>query len=204
MQLILDGIPAKQEVNEGNIIQIVEDYLKKCAKNNRVFTTCRIDGTELDVEDPLEVLRKNLKQRNIKRVEIITQDKYELVEDTIKTVLEYNEKLIPAIRQLATDIYTGEEINRELWQGITGGLEWVISVCMLLDQNFVMLSNKSKSTRETVQNVNTILNEIVQAMTYTDMIAVADLLEYELVEKLEQINNIFKVYISESKLTTKN
>jgi len=141
---------------------------------------------------------------NIKKVEIITQDKCELVEDTIKTILEYNEKLIPAIRQLATDIYAGEEINGELWQGITGGLEWVISACMLLDQNFDMLSNTSKLTRKTVQNVNKILNEIVQAMTYTDMVAVADLLEYELVEKLEQINNIFKVYLSESKLTTKN
>ncbi|MTI84037.1 MAG: hypothetical protein FH756_09030 [Firmicutes bacterium] len=198
MEVILDGVPVKQRIDAGNITFIVENYLKRLNEEDKVLVTFKINNIELDSDQPLEALRINLEEGIVETVEVITQARTALVHDTITTGVDYAEKLINATRQFAADINAGKSFNQELWQNLTDGLEWLTSVCFLVDSPLNSLSGIEASPGDIVQSFNKILIDTVEAMAADDMVAVADLLEYELAEKLEQIMGIFEVYISKS------
>lgn len=194
MQLILDGeLVMNQEINVGRIIQAIEDYLRQSLNKGRVLFSCRIN--DMEVEDPIETLLINDKENNIKTVEIVTKDKITLIYETVETAIQYNVKLVSAIKNIATDINTGKDFDQKIMLQIIEGLEWLLSVCIRLEnQKNLLTFNNVESFVDIVEDIKKALNSLVEAMEIGDMVTLSDIFEYELLEKLERIGEILQSY----------
>ncbi len=188
MQVLLDGEVVEKDVGKEIILKVVDKYLSGTIDSDRVIKHFFINGIEVDQH--LEAVDINIEQNNIDVIEIVTESKAELIYGTIKTVSEYLPKLTFAIHDISSSINLGKEVDKGLWKQVIEGLEWVSSVCSHLYQNNQYLPRSEGDLKTLIDKMKETLLGLVDALESGDLVAVSDILEYELAEQLNILNDI--------------
>lgn len=102
-------------------------------------------------------------------------------EELLQTVKEYSDKMINAIKT-ASEFFQSYDDARgsELMIQIVDGLQWFIEAVVSIEE----LKNEID-----IININDKFKEIVDAFENGDYVLIGDLLQYELLPIIEDINN---------------
>lgn len=98
--------------------------------------------------------------------------------DTLVTAHSYIETLYDAIKKIVENIRIKAVVDNSIeLTKVIDGLEWIFEV--------VTLTQDVQFQKIDISEIKPVLNEIIDALQNTDFIVIADLLEYEVLEKLE-------------------
>lgn len=104
--------------------------------------------------------------------------------ETIDSLYEYTNRLIPAVLNLSTKLRNiKDEDTIELMKAAIEGIEWsfnaiLLNMDFLRENNIVLDEGKIKTT----------LIEFSESLENKDLLLVSDILEYEIVEILNDVN----------------
>lgn len=99
--------------------------------------------------------------------------------EALATAHSYIQTLYDNIKEVIEDTRVkSDRDNSEKLVQIFDGLEWVLEV--------IVLTQDIQLQKINVDNIKNILHEIIDALQNADFLIIADLLEYEILEKLEE------------------
>ncbi|RXJ02279.1 hypothetical protein DS745_07775 [Anaerobacillus alkaliphilus] len=102
------------------------------------------------------------------------------IEEVCQEYINYNQKLIPAMEQIIIGFKKQDEHQAlNLFDQAIDGVKWCIDIISHLEgilREFGLIFEKAK--------INNILIELVSTLENQDFVLIADLLEYELLESL--------------------
>ncbi|MBB6625559.1 hypothetical protein H7E67_19345 [Clostridium gasigenes] len=105
--------------------------------------------------------------------------------EVFNTAKEYIERLIVGINETVEFIQSGNDKKGiEMIPLIGEGIEYIINVISLLK---IELNGE-----ETIENLNTQLEEIIDGIENGDYVLIADIFKYEIVPIMEQLKIIFE------------
>lgn len=103
--------------------------------------------------------------------------------EVLNTAKEYIERLIVGINEAVNHIQSGNEKNGiEMIPLICDGIGYIISVIRVLNIEL----------ESTVQNLNLQLEEVIQGLQNGDYVLVSDVLNYEIMPIIEEIQAAMK------------
>lgn len=143
----------------------------------------------------VEVNEKYLKEslldkKDIDEIRFVTQKTEDLIEETLKEADEYLPKLREGVLNTAKKFRNDESKKaNNKYQNILKGIEWYIDVInkiiSILDEE--ELYNKYQKL---VKRMNEQLTKVMTAYNKDDIVLVADILEYEIVEFIDEFKEL--------------
>jgi hypothetical protein len=133
-----------------------------------------------------------LDKEDIEKIKFVTQNTEELVKNSLNEADDYLPKLKKGILDTADYFRNGEdEKGNNTYQQIVEGLEWYTDIItkILSIINHEELYNESQ---EVIKDLNEPLTELMEAYNKNDIVLIADILEYEIVDYIErfiELNN---------------
>lgn len=172
MDLILDG-DKKSFSDKEKLVTDVINYIQDIENNNGVVKHFYINGKHED--DFWQALQNRFEDYEIDRVEVITANTEELVDETLNTVINYIDKLNPYIVERAKELKKGETELDTLFHQLEESLKWVTEALSGLQANLqdYSLEDKIKSLFENIREIETVMNK-------RDMNALGEFLEKDL------------------------
>lgn len=165
------------------LLEEIDDILKE---PERVFLGMNIDGTEV-YEDYYNYISERLDSIKFIIVEIRTTK--EMILDTLNTTVEYLNRALPEIENLAGGFYNTPNTGTwERFRQFLEGIKWLNSTISFFDNN----SNLYDGLNEYVsyaKRLPDIFRELIQAYKSSDMILMADLLSYEIIPLLQSMKD---------------
>ncbi|GGH33041.1 hypothetical protein [Paenibacillus segetis] len=150
----------------------------------RLIYSVDIDGQVL-YNQYEEFIHEHLQQ--IKHIQIKTLSKLESIQETEEQMSQYLNKFVPGMNAIADRMYG--DMNAELWGELASGLEglqWIVKSFEFLEflynpdvLNYSILANF-------YTNLKNIIKDLDANLSGDDLVAVADLIKYELVPCLEK------------------
>lgn len=156
-----------------------------------------------DIEVNEEFLQEtHIDKEDIKAIKFITQRTDDLIEETLEQIDQYLPKLKKGVKNTADLFRKNETVDgNNKYQHIIKGLEWytgVISkIISLLERDEIY-----KGTTEMLNKLNKTLIELMITHKKDDMILLADILEYEIVDYIDdfiELNQKIKLIIQKGK-----
>lgn len=110
----------------------------------------------------------------------------QLITETVDSMVSYLERALPEISGLASEFYQGA--NEETWETFgqfLDGMGWIVSVLEQLSNPELMENCEGVSQR--YRDLSGNIRGLQEAMENLDLIAVADILRYEMIPSLEML-----------------
>lgn len=199
MKLVVDGKETVFESNENGKKALLEEIENRAEKDDRIFSHLIIDGEE-HVDDYEDVIADG----DCEVVEMIFMELAEYVRDVLFTIHDYIESNKQEIEALPSKLYIGKSPDVfDTLDDFIGGLEWIITMIVMIDENPDIV--EKVSDREAwnlivlkVKEIVEFLPEMESAMEARDNVLIADLINYEVNERLfEMPANIVSILSKE-------
>lgn len=190
LRIILDG-QTQENMDLETAIKIVEEFLAKQQQENRIIKGCWLNGMEIE-EDFLQTIKENLD--SIAIVEFTSQSIADLINETTIVAKDYIEQLIPNIEKIADQIALDKEPKQELWLALIEGLAWLVDVYQGLLAQEEIFRQQGKTMLQQAEQLGDLMATIQQALMTQDTITIADLLEYELIDLLKNMQQVLTDY----------
>lgn len=170
--------------NEPASVQKIMDSLDEFANSpDYVLNSIIINNIEI-YEDYYNCLMKNIDE--VQTVEVILLSSEEYIGYIFATINEYVNGALSEIRKLADDFYKGA--SDDVWhsfQQFLEGMEWIVSV------SDVAAEKKSDCDLnlyfKIINDLKEKLLELGEAITASDLVLAADLINYEIIDVLENL-----------------
>lgn len=156
-------------------------------KMNRLIYYVKIDN-QVMYQGYEEYLLNHL--NTINAIDIVTLSRQESILETEKTLDEYLDRFIDASIELSKKFYG--ELTEETWNGFSDfiqGLDWIIKA---LEFNIVLFQNGGEDIPEyllIIENLGAVVTEMDQSLEQQDFVAVADLIQYEIIPLLQKFRS---------------
>lgn len=189
MRVILDNL-AREAVDVQETLKILAEYEKTVASRGRVVSHYLINGAEVaDIVDSL----KSVSEDDIQSVAVVTREPQQLVKEIVVSAVDFMPRLREGIEQLTENLVGGQQACEDIWLPILDGLEWVNDLVTnfrgLIDFRRDYLSRVAGQWREQ-------LAQLLAAWESGDKVLLADILQYELISILEDLENYFREYMA--------
>jgi len=160
------------------LFQEIHDFIANQEEN--VFSHLVIDGTEV-YDDYDQYVMAHLPQ--IQEIKVIVKTKQEMALDLEQSLHDYLDKAIPSMKQLANALYQGQ--SEEVWNEFIlfiDGLRWIVESLGLLIRYMSLEANQRYE--EAGAKLGAAIPEMLDAVEAGDTLALADMIQYEIVETL--------------------
>lgn len=188
MKIYLNEKEVSEEVNRDNISEIL-DYIYKNS-NNEIINEIKIDGISVNQD----YLHDNFEKLNdVSILKFKTQKVNQLIIESLEQANEYLPILKDGILETVNLLRNNELLKADKkYQQILDGLEWYIDI---ISKIISLVEEEHNRGSELVNSLNDKLSEIIIAYEKDDMLLIADLLEYEILDIIETfINYNTKIY----------
>lgn len=187
MIIYLNGKEITEKYTSFNLPDILEDI--KNNLKNEVLAEIQVNNVVVNEKYLEEDL---FKKDEINNLNFITKKTETLIKETVDEASEYLPKLKKGIDDTVLHFRNGEEKKaHDKFQLIIDGIEWytdaVIKITSLLDDQD--LYDKAKSL---IEEVNKPLSDLMIAYNKKDYVLIGDILEYEIIEKVNHLINFNK------------
>ncbi len=134
-----------------------------------------------------EYIMNNL--NTINELNIVTLSRQESIQVTEKTLDEYLDRFLDASMALSKQFYGS--VAEETWSDFSDfiqGLDWIIKA---LEFNIVLFNNEgeAKFYQLTIENLGAVVADMDQSLEQQDHVAVADLIQYEIIPLLQKFRS---------------
>jgi len=110
----------------------------------------------------------------------------QIITETVHSMVSYLERALPEISGLASEFYQGaDESTWDTFSHFLDGMGWLMSVLEELS-NPELLENSEGVTLK-YQDISGNIRELQEALENSDLIAIADILRYEMIPVLETL-----------------
>ncbi|SJZ43978.1 hypothetical protein [Selenihalanaerobacter shriftii] len=182
MKVYLNGQAIKELSNLNNIEKVLNGIYSRL--NDEIIINISVNDVKVNESYLIE---GNYDLNQISNIKFKTKKTNKLIQETLKQADEYLPKLKKGIIKTTELFRQGNiEEGNQKYQLCLEGLEWYTdaleSILSLISNDQLKEEGKNKLT-----NINTILVDIMKAFQNEDMVFVADLLEYEIVDFIDEL-----------------
>ncbi len=191
MRIVINGKIQDVE-NEKGLISDLNAIFSDLVSNNRIIVNCLVDELVLDSPNQLvEVIQGQLAEgRLAKEVIIQTQDKDEAVAELLDSIPLFIDQALEFLDNCVGLIQSGGELAINQWDQLISSIDWLGQAIRVIARHCsVDLANQLLFN---INEINSVLHQITEALENKDALLVSDLLEYELSDKfilLKQLLN---------------
>jgi hypothetical protein len=189
MKLFLNS--AEVNIEDKGLVTLTDliAYLKsKVIDSTHKITKIVVDEREVAVDD------QHLRLSECLSISITSADPYKLADEGLCNMTEYVIHLLPMIRKCAENFRTKSEEEANKFYGealsalklvfdLIGGVENMLSI------NYSEISVNGEKLNDKILKLHKVLTSMHDAQKNSDWVLLADLLEYELIENLEEWQN---------------
>ncbi|MGM8366479.1 hypothetical protein ACLIBG_13520 [Virgibacillus sp. W0181] len=163
---------------------IFEKVNKLIEEKDVIFSHLIIDGVEV-YENHEEYIQERMNK--VMQIEIVTRSSKEMILETMRSVHEYLERAVPALKELVDQSY--ERFAEETWEGIgqlSEGMQW-----MLQFKTFTQGASEQPANWQQVEKSFAVCEEefaeLLDAVEAQDTVMITDLLAYEITPAYEAL-----------------
>ncbi len=198
MKIFLDEKPIGEKFNDMNLPEIFNKIQNSL--EDRILNAIFINEVEVNEKYFRESL---IDKDEIKKIEFFTQKTSSLINETLNEASEYLPRLKKGIKETASLFRNSDDKAVQNYQLILNGLEWYIET---LSRVTSLMSNEEyyKKGQNMINDINKTLSDLMVAYNKEDFVLVADILEYEIVETIEELIEFNKILISKIKGNSDN
>jgi hypothetical protein len=182
VKIFLDEKPLGEEFNDMNLPEI----LSKIQNNleGRILKAILINEVEVNEKYLKESL---IDKDEINKIEFFTKKTSSLINETLDEANEYLPKLKKGTKQTASLFRNSDDKAIKNYQLILNGLEWYIEASSQITS---LMNNEDyyQQGQNMINEINKILSDLMVAYNKEDFVLVADILEYEIVDIIEELN----------------
>lgn len=163
------------------IPNVINKITEIATKNNLIVDHIVVEG--IDIYEPIsDFLVANI--GNIDEVNVVTftEKEYHLI--TLEEVKKYLVRALPEINTLVTTFYKND--TDDVWnsfQQFLEGIEWIVKILRFNE-------NKEENYRIVLAELNFSSSNLLSALESKDMILIADIMSYEIVPTLSNLNEL--------------
>lgn len=165
------------------ITELLEDINSYLEKTDLIFSHLNIDS--IDVYEYHEQYLLD-KLDSIEKIIVILKTTEEVAAELQQSLNEYLERALPVIENLSDQFYQGE--SEQVWidfADLTDGLQWIISAVQTLSR---FVGDEVKTYYSSVsEKIESVLQELLEALEVKDTVTIADMIQYEIVETLAEL-----------------
>lgn len=181
-----DSITIARDIEHAK--EIIKEYEAAILVENRVISHYLVDGVE--VAD-IDAYLTNVDSTYIQHIAIIARTPQEIVKDSIATFLGYLSPLQEGLLSIKEKLTMGEAVPQNDWQSLLDGLEWVNQFINSI-KNLVQVEGVALD--EIIVRWQEQLGEMLTAWENGDVVLLADIMEYEILEILKEFQSYFEMY----------
>lgn len=171
--------------------EIIKEYEGAIFAENLVISHYLVDGIE--VAD-IDAFLAGKDSQEIQNIVIVARTPKELLRDAIVTFLDYLPGLQGGLVAAKDKLTIGEPVQEGNWLLLLDGLEWTNQ---LLQGIKGLIEMDNATLEEIASRWQEQLSEMLSAWESGDTIFLADILEYEILEILEELQSYFQIYLSQ-------
>jgi hypothetical protein len=171
--------------------EIIKEYEAAIFAENLVISHYIVDGVEVADIDAFLAAKDS---HEIQNIVIVARTPKELLRDAIVTFLDYLPGLQGGLVAAKDKLTIGEPVQEGNWLLLLDGLEWTNQ---LLQGIKGLIEMDSATLEEIASRWQEQLSEMLSAWENGDTVFLADILEYEILEVLEELQSYFQIYLSQ-------
>jgi uncharacterized protein YktB (UPF0637 family) len=181
VEIFLDEKPIGEDYNNLTLPEILAKV--KSNLENNILKEIFLNEVEVNEKYLREAL---IDIDDVKKIEFFTQDTSLLIKETLKEASEYLPRLKDGTKKAAQLFRNSDDKAVQNYQLILNGLEWYIEA---LSQVTSLMNNEEyyQKGQNMINKINKILSDLMVAYNKEDFVLVADILEYEIVETIEEL-----------------
>lgn len=165
------------------ITELVKDINSFIEKTNMIFSHLDIDGVEV-YEDHEQYLLNELS--SVEEIKLILKTMEDVAAELQQSLTDYLDRALPVMENLSDQFYQGE--SEEAWNDfadLADGLQWIISAVQTLSQ---FVEDEVQTYYSSVsRKLESVLQELLEALEAKDTVTIADMIQYEIVETLAEL-----------------
>lgn len=168
------------------VIKTVENFLKN---SGRVIVEIRVDGQDMG-----EIQSKDIS--SIEDVEFFTKSARIIALEAIQEMNEYSERLKSGVKVLVEEINSGEDQQKisKMTLDAINGLEWIYNIFFSIE-NISGINYGEIGFQKPFDRFQDILRDILESLEDKDNMLLADLMEYEIPDSIDEIReHLPKIY----------
>lgn len=190
MKIYVDNQTLEYINDKCNIDEILNEIDSRISKSSKILSSMIIDGVEL-FSDYIDYFLDNID--SIEKVEVILLTYIELVNEILRSTLNYLKRTPELIENLANSFYKSPDRNS--WSDLNDlleGIGWLISTFSSIDNdrnlNDIVSNHESWNIySKEVISLSKILPDFEDALSNQDTVTIADLLSYEIQPKFNSM-----------------
>ena len=182
------------------VIKTVENFLKN---SGRVMFEIKVDGQDIG-----EIEAKDIS--SIEEVEFFTKSAGIIALESLQEMNDYIERLNAGVKLLVEELNNGDDKQKvsKMTLDAINGLEWVYNILCSIE-NISSINYGDIGFQKPFDRFQDILKDILESLEDKDDMLLADLMEYEIPDSIEEIKEYLpKIYDyileEEKKLSTKS
>ncbi len=174
--------------NSDHAREIIKGYEQSLTEGDLIISHFLIDGVEaVDIDDYLN----GKASQEIENITIIVKTLKELATEAIDSFLDYIPSLQEGISDAREKLTIGEPFSQSNWLPIIEGLDWT---SQLLNNFSTLIGNENERMLDLATRWQKQLVEMLSAWEAGDTVLLADILEYEFLEILDELQTFFQQY----------
>ena len=189
MEIFLDNQKLDIQIEIADTIDTIVKSVEEFAKNNgRVVVEVKVDGKDLG-----ELENKGI--ATIEDIEFFTKSGRIIALEAIQEMNGYIERLKNGSKQLVDEINNGDggKISQMTLDAIDG-LEWIYNILYSIE-NISTINYTEIGFQKTFDKYQDIIRDILESLEDKDEMLLADLMEYEVPDIIEELREyIPKIY----------
>lgn len=181
MKIYINDREIEDEYNSLTLPEILDKI--KTNLDNEILQEIQINEVEVNEKYLKDSL---IEKEDIDEINFITQKTGDLIKNTINQAADYLPKLKEGIAETADYFRNGEEKKgNNKYQQIIDGIEWYNDV---ITKILTIINNEKlyNESQELIKELNKPLTELIVAYNKDDIVLVADILEYEIVDYIDE------------------
>lgn len=180
MKIYINNKEIKDEYNSLTLPEILDKI--KNDLDNEILQEIQINEVEVNEKYLKDSL---VEKEDIDEIHFITQKTEDLIKNTLNQAADYLPKLKDGIVDTAALFRNGEEEKaNNKYQQIIDGIDWYTDVLSKISK-IIGDENLYNESQELIKGFNKPLTELMVAYNKNDIVLVADILEYEIVDYID-------------------
>lgn len=169
------------EIENSTVKDIVETINSLLQDSNQNINYMIIDGIEV-YNDMEEYINESFNE--IKEIIVKTASVDQLKDNLNDSLILYINRALPEIEAVAQEFYKGSlQSTWEKFGQLLEGMNWITHAIQSLSQT----SDKSEKLEEISAKMNEQATTLLDAVEVKDMVLIADIIQYEIIETLNEL-----------------
>lgn len=194
MKILVDGMDnlvTMDKDQDGTLEDFFMDFKKFVSENQRIVSNIKIDGNELTPPFVDDLFATELK--DVEELSITTEPVVNVKKETLKEVDAHIEESINDFKKASEIVYDQKyvEVNELIsnavtrWRYVQRAIDLVVNLMVINERDI-----DTAAIKKMYQEFAEIIEQIAESMHNKDYMMIKDIIDYELLDKLEEFKNI--------------